>query len=215
MGGKSSQSNSTDQAMGIINAFVAQQEEADRQSRIRQGMTRINGAFAGFDDKYYNNYATAANEYSMPQLEDQYKDAKSELAYRLARAGTLNSSIAATNTADLAKQNSINRATVLAQGDQAAANLKSRVNAEKQAIMQQLYSSSDPDMAANSALTASKGIGQDQPSMSPLGQMFNVATIGAANFMNGYNTSKAYQNAFNSGSPNGGNASTNRSSWIG
>lgn len=196
MGGKSSKSNSTDQSMGIINAFVAQQQEADRQSRIRQGMSRIDGAFKGFDDKYYNNYATAMNEFNMPQQEEQYKDAKNELAYRLARAGTLNSSIAATNTADIAKQNARGRAQVLAQGDQAAANLRSRVNAEKQGLMQQLYSSSDPDLAANSALTSSKNLGQDQPSFSPLGQMFNVATIGAANFMNGYNTSKAYQQAF-------------------
>lgn len=215
MGGKSSQSNSTDQSMGIINAFVAQQQEADRQSRIRQGMSRIDGAFKGFDDSYYNNYATATNEFNMPQQEEQYKDAKNELAYRLARAGTLNSSMAATNTADLAKQNARGRAQVLAQGDQAAANLRSRVNAEKQGLMQQLYSTSDPDMAANSALTASKGIGQDQPSFSPLGQMFNVATIGAANFMNGYNTSKAYQNAFSGGGSGKSNVSTNASRWIG
>lgn len=212
MGGKSGQSNSTDQSMGIINAFVAQQQEADRQSRIRQGMSRIDGAFRGFDDNYYNNYATATNEFNMPQQEEQYKDAKSELAYRLARAGTLNSSMAATNTADLAKQNARGRAQVLAQGDQAAANLKSRVAAEKQGLMQQLYSSSDPDMAANSALTSAKGVGQDQPSFSPLGQMFNVATIGAANFMNGYNTSKSYQQAF--GGMNG-NTSKNASRGIG
>lgn len=203
MGGKSSQSNSTDQSMGIINAFVAQQQEADRKSRILQGMSRIDGAFKGFDDNYFRNFATSTNEYSMPQEEKQYKDAQNELTYRLARAGTLNSSMSATNTADLAKQNALNRATVLQQGDQAAANLRSRVASEKDALINQLNSTSNPDLAANNALTASKNIGQDQPSLSPLSQMFNVATIGAGNFMQGYNTGQAYKNAGFGSIPNG------------
>ncbi len=195
MGGKSSQSNSTDQSMGIINAFVAQQQEADRQSRIRQGMTRIDGAFGGFDDNYFRNFATANNEVNMPQVEEQYGDAQKDLTFKLARAGTLNSSTAANNTADLAKQNARARAQVLQQGDQAAANLRSRVASEKDALRQQLYATSSPDMATNAALTASKGIGQDQPSLSPLGQLFNVGVIGAGNFMQGYNTGTAYKNA--------------------
>lgn len=202
MGGKSSQSNSTDQSMAIINAHVAAQQEADRQSRIRQGMSRIEGAFRGFNDDYYRNYATANNEFNMPQVESQYDDAQNELAYRLARAGTGNSSMAATNTADLAKQNHRARAQVLNMGDQAAANLRARVNSEKNALIGQLYASSDPDMASNAALTASKGIGADQPSYSPLGQMFNVAAIGGANFMNGFNQGSAYKNAgFGGGMP--------------
>ena len=218
MGGKSSQSNSTDQSMGIINAFVAQQQEADRQSRLRQGMTRIDGAFKGFDDKYYSNYATANNEFAMPQAEKQYKEAQDELTFRLARAGTLNSSMAATNTADLARQNSLARAQVLSQGDSAAAALRNRVAQEKGALQQQLYATSDPDMAANAALTSSKGLGNDQPSYSPLGQLFTVATIGAGNFMQGMNSSQAYKQAFGGGyqqSAGGGGASKNSGRVIG
>lgn len=195
MGGKTSQTNQTDQSMGIINAFTAQQREADRQSRMRQGMSRIDGAFRGFDDKFYNNYATASNEYYMPQEEKQYQDAQDELAYRHARAGTLNSSMSATNIADLAKQNATNRAQMLQMGDQAAANLRSRVASEKSALQQQLYASEDPDMVANAALTGSKNIGADQPSMSPLGQLFNVATVGAGNYFNGFKTGNAYSQA--------------------
>ena len=212
MGGKSSQSNSTDQSMGIISAFIAQQRELDRQSRIRQGMSRIEGAFRGFDDKYYNNYATASNEYYMPQEEKQYKDAQDELTYRLARAGTLNSSMAANNTADLARQNALNRAQVLQMGDQSAANLRSRVSAEKSTLMNQLYSSEDPDLTANAALTSAKNLGADQPSLSPLGQLFNVATVGAANFMNGFKTGNAYSAAGfgNGGFTGGASQSTGR-----
>jgi hypothetical protein len=216
MGGKSSQTNSTDQSMGIINAFVAQQQELDRQSRIKQGMNRIDGAFKGFDDDYFRNFATSTNEYQMPQEEKQYADAKKELTFRHARAGTLNSSMAANNTADLAKQNALNRATVLQQGDQAAANLRSRVASEKAGLISQLNSTSDPDLAATSALTASKGIGQDQPSLSPLGQMFNVGIVGAGNYMQGYNTGQAYKSAgFGSGGSLGGGASRNAGRMIG
>lgn len=189
--------------MGIINAFVAQQREADRQSRLRQGMTRIDGAFKGFNDDFYSNYATAQNEYNMPQVETQYNDAQKELTYRLARAGTLNSSVAATNTADLAKQNATNRASILAQGDQAAGALRNRVSAEKSNLMQQLYATENPDMTANAALTGAKNIGADQPSMSPLAGLFNVATIGAGQFMNGFKDGSAYRQAFGGGNTAG------------
>ena len=203
-------------SMGIINAFIAQQEEANRQSRIRQGMSRVDGAFRGFDDNFYNQYATASNEYYMPQVDKQYDDARDELTYRLARAGTLNSSMAATNTADLAKQNATNRAQIFNMGDQNAANLRSRVNSEKNSLIQQLYATSDPDTAASAAVTASKGLGNDQPSLSPLGAMFNVATIGAGNFMQGMNTANAYKAAgFGGGNMAGGGASTNSSRFHG
>jgi hypothetical protein len=216
MGGKSSQSNSTDQSMGLINAITAQQRELDRQSRIKQGMSRIDGAFKGFDDKYYENYATANNEYNMPQAEEQYKTAGDELTFRHARAGTLNSSMSATNIADLAKQNARGRALVLSQGDNAAANLRSRVAAEKSGIMQQLYASEDPDMAANAALTSSKNVGADQPSYSPLGQLFNLPIVGAGNYMQGFNTANAYRQAgFGGGNVAGGGASTNSGRVVG
>jgi hypothetical protein len=215
MGGKSSQSNNTDQAMAINNAWVAQQLEADRRSRLKQGMSRIDGAFKGFDDNYYANFATANNEYNMPQAEKQYKDATDELTFRHARAGTLNSSMSATNTANLAKQNQLGRAQVLNMGDQAAANLRNRVASEKQAVMQQLYATEDPDMAANAALTGAKNIGQDQPSMSPLGALFSVPIVGASNFMQGYNTGQAYKAAgFGGNSPSGGGFG-NSSRFIG
>lgn len=216
MGGKTSQTNQTDQSMGIINAFIAQQRELDRQSRIKQGMSRIDGAFKGFDDKYFSNFATANNEYNMPQEEQQYKDATDELTFRHARAGTLNSSMAATNMAKLAKQNALGRATVLNQGDQAAANLKNRVASEKQALTQQLYSTEDPDSTANAALTGAKNIGADQPSMSPLAQMFQLPIVGAGNYMQGYNTGQAYKQAgFGGGQQSGGMGFGNSSRWVG
>lgn len=204
--------------MGIINAFVAQQREADRQSRIKQGMSRIDGAFQGFDDNYYRDYATAQNEYNMPQMDKQYLDAEKELTFRHARAGTLNSSMSATNIADLAKQNATNRAAVLAQGDRAAADLRSNVAANKAAITNQLYSTSDPDLASNAALTASKNLGADQPSLSPLSALFQLPIVGAGNYMQGYNTASAYKNAgfgTNGGGLFGGGASQNTSRNIG
>lgn len=213
MGGKSSQTNSTDQAMGLIDSQIAGAREADRASRIKQGLARVDGAFGGFDDNYFRNYATAQNEYNMPQLDQQYGDAQKELTYRHARAGTLNSSSSANNVADLAKQYATNAASVRAMGDQAAANLRSRVAAERSGLQQQLYATEDPDLASNSALTAYKSLGADQPSMSPLGQMFSLATVGAGNFMQGYNTGTAYKNAF--GSINGGGSSANNSRIVG
>lgn len=189
------------QNMQMIAAMQAQQAEADRQRRLQQGNAAIDGAFSGFDDGFYNKYRDSITGYYMPQIENQYNDARDKLTFALARAGTLRSSVAADKQAGLAEQNALNEAGVLNKADQQAADLKTRVASEKANAQQQLRATEDPSIAANLATTASRNIQTTNPDLSPLSGVFDIGAIGAAGAVQGYNNQQLY-NAY--GMPGGG-----------
>jgi hypothetical protein len=140
----------------------------------------------GFDKKFYDKYKNAMLGYYEPQVADQYTDAKKEATYRLANAGTLQSSAAVNTQADLYKQNLLNIGDVRNQASTATANLGDTVaSAEDNAILQ-ANSVSDPNVAVSSALNKVNDLSLSQPSLSPLGEVFKVATIGAASGLGGY-----------------------------
>jgi len=150
----------------------------------------------GFDDAFYNKYKQAVLDYYTPQVDKQYKDAKNELTYRLARSGNIRSSAANTETANLSQQNDLNLAGVRNQADTAAGDLRSQVATERAKATSQLYATEDPEVAANQALSAVSNISLQQPDLSPLTSLFNVATVGGANLLKGYQNQQ-YANTFN------------------
>ena len=133
----------------------------------------------------------------MPQVDKQYTNAKEQATYGLGRSGNLRSSAANTLVADLAKQNDINKAGVRTQADTAAGDLRSQVGTEEQKAISQLYATEDPEVAANQSLAAVRDISLKQPDLSPLSALFNVATIGGANVLKGYQGQQKL-NTFNS-----------------
>jgi hypothetical protein len=144
----------------------------------------------GFGEDFFNKFKQGILDYYMPQVQDQYGEAKDDLTYKLARSGTLRSSAANEEVAKLAKQNDLNRADIAAKADTGAASLRSRVAAERAKAESQLYATENPDVAANQALSAVKNISLEQPELSPLGQMFQLAAVGGANAMTGYKNQK-------------------------
>jgi hypothetical protein len=143
------------------------------------------GSYEGFGDKFYNKFKQGILDYYMPQVSDQYSDAKKELTYRLARAGTLRSSAAAEEVADLAKQNTLNEGKIRSQADTAAADLRNRVASEKSKAESQLYATENPEVAANQATAAIRNITAEKPDLTPLGEIFTLASIGGANYLKG------------------------------
>jgi hypothetical protein len=192
MGGKSS-GNDELIAQQKKEAAEARRKEAERQARIKAGLSDIKAGFKGFDDKFYNNYEGGIVDYYMPQVADQYGDARDELTYRLARAGTGRSSAAADATADLTKQNLVNTGDVYAKADTAAGDLRNRVNKEKANAESQVQVANNPDVAVNQALAAVDNLSLEQPDMSPLGEMFKIALVGGANAMTGYRNATGVQ----------------------
>ncbi len=136
-------------------------------------------------DNLADTYLKAYNDYYMPQLNQQYTDANKNLTYDLARAGLLRSSAAADTQSDLARQNAENTAMVKSQGDQGVAALKQKINSAKQDAINQLYSTENPEVAANQALSSIRTIQNEQPNYSPLGDMFKTAVVGLGGYQSG------------------------------
>jgi hypothetical protein len=157
----------------------------------------------GFDDAFYNKYKQSILDYYMPQVDKQYGQSKDELTYRLARSGILDSSQANTDVANLADQYNINKANVYNQADTATGDLKSQVAAERQKATNQLYSTEDPEVAANTALSSVRDISLKQPDLSPIGAIFDIASVGGANVLKGYNAQK-FANTYNTALASGG-----------
>lgn len=153
---------------------------------------------AGFDDAFYDKYGQAVSDYYQPQVEKQYGDARKELTYRLARSGNLRSQAAAGETADLGTQYDLNTANVRNKADAAEGDLRNAVATNRAKVENALQASEDPTQASNQALAAVRDISLMQPEMSPLGAIFNIASIGGANFLKGARNAQ-YANAFNEG----------------
>jgi hypothetical protein len=149
----------------------------------------------GFDDAYYQKYKDSIINYYMPQVAEQYQDAQDETTYRLARAGTLRSSTAAEETADLSGQNERNQAKVRSDADSAAAKQKERVAQEEQNAVNTLYASEDPEVATSQATSAVANVSSDEADLSPLGAVFDIATIGTAGYLKGAANAYATNNA--------------------
>jgi hypothetical protein len=143
----------------------------------------------GFDDKFYQNRRDAYMGYYQPQLDDKFKTARDELTYALARAGTLNSSMAGEKSDKLKQDYDVQQASVSSKADADVNQLKTRVAGEKSALVSQLNATGDASRAANEATSRTKAIYSEKPEYNPLGDIF----AGVANAIGGYFTGQ--QNA--------------------
>jgi hypothetical protein len=166
------------------------------------------GRKGGFGKGFYDEYKNSILDYYDPQVASQYHDATDELTYRLARAGTLQSSAGSDEVADLAEQNALSKAGIANQADTATGDLKAKVASEKQKAISQLYATENPEVAANQALASVRDISLQEPDLSPLTQLFNIAAIGGANILKGFNN-RSQVDQFNAGLPSGPGASRN------
>jgi hypothetical protein len=146
----------------------------------------------GFGDDFYNKFRQANLDYYMPELDRQFSDAKSNLNFGLARSGQLRSSTANQSLADLTYQKDVNSAQMTAQADSATAGLRNEVQANKSAAINQLYSTEDPTLAANTATSLVKNTELTQPQLNPIGQLFAPIAIGMGAGMQGYSNAQAY-----------------------
>lgn len=148
------------------------------------------GRTGGFDDAFYNKYRNSITDYYMPQVASEYGDAQDETLFRLARAGTTKSTAANDAFTELADQNVKQQEKVKSDADTAVAGLKSRVASEKQKAIDQLYATEDPGVAAGQATASVSNLSAESPTLSPLADIFNIATIGTAGGLQGYNNAR-------------------------
>ena len=147
-----------------------------------------------FGSDFYDKYTQSILDYYMPQEGQQYNTARSSLSYSLARAGQLNSSVAGMDVGNLANQDAINRAQIASGADTQTAGLRSTVQNDEQTALNQLYSTEDPSVAANTAQNMVANANLTKPLLNPAGALFTPITVGVGNALSGFTNPTAYIN---------------------
>lgn len=152
-------------------AAQARADEAARQKRIKEGMSRIDKRFSGFNDEFFNKRAEEFQKTMNPQVSKQYRQANENLAYSLARSGLTDSSERSKSEGVLRNNLDTARAEIANQSIDRANEQRQSVEQSKGALVSQLYATGDPQAASNAALNAANRLAGQQ-SYSLLGNMF-------------------------------------------
>jgi hypothetical protein len=161
-----------------------------------------NAKTGGFGDDFYNKYRQSILDYYNPQEGDQYNTARSDLSASLARSGQLQSSTATYDIGKLAKQDALNRAQIASQADTQTGSLRTTISQDEQSALNQLYSTEDPSVAANTAGNMVAAANLTKPLLNPAGALFQPISVGVGNALTGFLNPTAYIN------PNIASAST-------
>lgn len=166
---------------------MARADEQARQVRIKQGMGEIDRTFGQFNKDFYDKRAKAFEATAMPQLNDQLGKTKDELQYNLARSGLTDSSVRSANEGELQRQMDVNKADVAGKGLDFANLARQQVEQNRTDLIGQLNATGDATSAAQGALSRAS-IAASQPSVSPLGMMFQNTTglLGQASQVGAY-----------------------------
>lgn len=170
-------------------AEIAQQQEAERQARVRTARGNVDQALAPFNDQYYDQYRGTYNDYYVPQLREQYGDARRRLVAQLDQNGNLTSSAGADTLARLDREYQRRGSQVADEAVAAANDFRTRVEGQRSNLYNLATSSEDPAsvgaQAANMAATL-----QSPPVFSPLANAFadfmNNASVAVANERRGF-----------------------------
>ena len=171
-------------------AAAAAAAEAKRRKAIQEGRARIDAAFAKFDPAYFQQAGDAYNSYYLPQLGDQYEDAREQLIYGLARKGILSSSVAGDELGKARTEFDRQKVRIGSQAQDRVAQAKADVEQNRNDLYALNEAAADPDAIASMSASRAASI-QPQQSLSPLENVF-------AAFLNSPATSMAaYQWAAN------------------
>lgn len=170
-------------------ANAIQQQQQQQQNQTNQAVSSINSAFSGFNPSFYQGVQTSYNNWALPQLQNQYQQANSQLGYKLAGQGLLNSSAATQAQNALSGAMTANQNQIGNQAVQQANSLKQTVGQEQSQLIGQAQTATNPSSLAQSAIATAANT--TAPStFAPLGSMFS-------NFGNQYLASQT-NNTYNS-----------------
>ena len=173
-----------------------------------------NQTTGGFDDDFYNKFTNAQLGYYMPAEDRQFTGAQTSLDYGLARAGTLNSSIADTQLANLAYQDTVNKAQIQSTADTATAQLRDTVASDKNQAINQLYATENPSTAASTAAGLVGNVQLTTPQLNPIGQLFTPIAVGTGNAIAGYTNPASYLPATGTGVASTSSGATGSSNIV-
>lgn len=138
----------------------------------------------GTTDPIWEQQQEAYLDFAKPQLGNQYKDARKDLGFALARQGINASSTAGDRWAKLQEDYNLQQQALTDKAMGYANQAKSNIADEKQSLLTMLNSTADPGSAVSAARSAVNSL-SSTPSFSPLGPLFQNATAGLAAGMQG------------------------------
>jgi len=148
-----------------------QQQQAQRQQAIQQGMVNIDNVFSQYNPGYYQGIRQNTLAQLQPQFSQQYNKAGNNLTFGLADKGLLKSSAGREAATDLEVQRGIGQMGVINQAEEQVRNVQQQVAGQRANVVNQLVSSQDPTLAAQQAVAGTAGI--SAPSIiAPLGNVF-------------------------------------------
>lgn len=183
----------------MADAAEARRLEEERQGRVREGSAEIDRIFGGFDNGFFNRYRDQILNLSRPEIDRQFGDAKDELTYALARAGTLKSSMAGEKSADLFRRYDAARGDALASANSSADSMRNRVANEKSGLIALLNGTGDTERASNEALSRSQILFKAEPGYNPIGDLFGGIASGIGNYYAGRQNKNAIDTYFGDG----------------
>lgn len=157
---------------GGSNAADAQAaQQAAQLAGVKKGVAGIDTAFAGFNPQFYNQRAQDYTAYALPQLNQQYRQTGQQLDYSLADKGLSNSSAGSTARGALDQNYALKKQGVVDTATQQSQQLQQQVQGQKNALIGEVQSASDPAGVASQAIGTAAGF-QAPNTFAPLGQMF-------------------------------------------
>lgn len=160
-------------------AAIAREEEAKRQKNILKGRGEIDSAFKGFNAEFFDRIKNSALSYYLPQLNQQYGDAKRTTLLNLARGGISGSSAGARVLGKLATQDQQARLDVANQAASRRDASKADYANAKSDLYAQNTAAADPAAAAATASARADAL-LAPVSYSPLGALFgNIVSQGS------------------------------------
>jgi hypothetical protein len=184
---------------------AARKKEQEREKRIRDGSAAIDKTFSRFNDRYFKNYLQKYKKAHVPLLDRQFKDAKDQTTFALARAGTLKSSMAGDRQARLGRDYRENLAQLLSQGRAQVDEHRTGIAGEKAGLVSLLNQTGDATRIGNEATARTQVLYNRTPTFSPLGDAFAGAANGIGQWLGQRQEQQRYD-AYVRGGANGSSA---------
>jgi hypothetical protein len=154
---------------------MQQMQEMQRQAGIQSGTAAIDGLFnQQFDDNFFNQRREAALGYYMPQLDQQYGDARDQLKFALARGGNADSSAAAAQQGDLEQKYGTLRQSIADKARGFETNARNNIENARSGLIANLNATGDAQGAINSAQARLKALSAGDE-YSPLADLFSTS----------------------------------------
>lgn len=150
---------------------------AQAKSKYANYLSQTGGLFGGtqktpgFDDNFYNQRRDAYVGYALPQLASQYNQTQRDATFNLANKGLLQSDAGTQLRNSLEKERQLQTQGVADTAQGQVNDLRTNVENQRGALVNQLNASGDPVNATQSALSTAANF-QSPSAYQPLGNLF-------------------------------------------